>query len=129
MIIKNGVLEGFTFIEIMISLLLVSFLLLALDASEFAALREAKNAYHQRVAMQQFNVILERLRALKGKNITDAVKDWNQQNKKVLPAGRGWVEAQNEGFILSIFWGNTALQTCNQNQIGQTGCLRLSVYL
>lgn len=89
---------GTTLTEILISMLLIGILLLGVDAMQVISLKQTKANYDYAVAISQMNNMLERLSI---DNHPD-VFTWNQQNQRVLPAGRGVIN-NNE---LAIFWGN-----------------------
>src|SRR5260221_10086330 len=84
--------RGTGFIEILVSLSLISLLLLGLDALEWTSLHEMKSAYYFAVAKQQIQVITERLHAFKSsENLESKIIIWNRQNQAVLPHGKGRV--------------------------------------
>jgi Tfp pilus assembly protein PilV len=120
---------GFSLIEVLVSFFLLSLMLLGLDAMQITALRQAKTACYFSVATQQLNVMAERLDVLKDSDPTEQLTRWNQQNQTVLPQGRGTLSGNYPQFLLSIFWGDKNIQKCNQNKIGQSGCLHLIVHV
>ncbi|SRR5579883_1256468 len=114
---------GSSLIEILVSLLILSLMLLGFDAMQLAALQKAKAAYYFSVATQQLEVMSERLRALGEGNTEDLLQAWNQQNQTVLPQGRGTLSGGYPDFTLAIFWGAVTESQCTKNTIGQSGCL------
>ena len=116
---------GSSLLEIIICLLILSFLLLGLDAMQLTALREAKAAYYFSVATQQLNEMTERLQTLAGENYTEQLAVWNRQNQVVLPQGRGMIQRSDSVLIVSIFWGEKEKPVCDKNKIEQSGCLRM----
>ena len=121
--------SGSSFIEILISLTLLSLILLSLDAMQLTALREAKSSYYFSVAIEQLNNMIERLKIIKSNQIHKEVLRWNQQNVMALPQGKGNVRGTYPNFILNIFWGKTKEIDCDKNKIRQTGCLQWLVKL
>ncbi len=119
---------GMSLIEIMISLLLLSMLLLGLDAMQITVLKYVKNTYLFSVATQQVKQMAERLTAAQEKNSDEQIIHWNQQNAEVLPHGRGMVEGYYPSYHITLFWGGSQDHTCDQNKIGRTGCLQLTVH-
>src|SRR5690242_4208553 len=94
--------SGFTFIEVIVSLLLLSLILLGFNAMQLQALRETQSAYDYSVAALQLNAMTERLRALdKWAGLQEQINIWNLQNKQVLPQGKGEVM----GHTIKITWG------------------------
>ena len=120
---------GFSLIEVLISLIILSILLLGFDAMQMVTLREAKAAYYFSVATEQLNSMLARLEAFHGRNDADQLAEWNKQNQDVLPQGRGIMHGIYPDFVLDIFWGDLHVSECNENKIGQSGCLRQIVKL
>lgn len=118
---------GFTLIEVLISLFILSLLLLGVDTMQLAALRETKNSYAFNVATQQLNVMQEQLRINKGNNMDQIMQEWNQENKLVLPSGRGMITGEYPIFDLTIFWGEDSASNCSKNKIGSSGCIHVKI--
>ena len=119
--------NGFTLLEVLISLFILSILLLGLDAMQLAALREAESAYYLSVATQQLNNMLERLQITKNDSLSDQQQQWNQQNQMVLPNGRGVISGEYPHIKLAIYWGDESAGACEKDKIGQSGCLQLAL--
>jgi prepilin-type N-terminal cleavage/methylation domain-containing protein len=117
--------SGFTLLEVLISLFILSLLLLGLDAAETQALRQAKAVYYFNVAREQLNSMVEQLQTTQGAEFANIEAKWNEQNKQILPQGKGQISKQLPQFILSIFWGENIDASCQRNKIGLSGCLRL----
>lgn len=96
--------NGFSLIEVLISLLILSLILLGFDAMEIDALRENRNAYYFSVAENQLNSIAQRIQA-HPQDITKQLMIWNQQNQQILPQGKGNVSGLFPNYIVTIFWG------------------------
>jgi prepilin-type N-terminal cleavage/methylation domain-containing protein len=113
-------LQGFTFIEVLISLLLLSLLLFALDASELTVMREARQTYYFSIAANQIENLADQLTS---ENPSTILTQWNNQNATLLPSGRGTCTGQFPHYQISIYWGDPSLQTCNNQSTGNSGCL------
>ncbi|EKD55495.1 MAG: hypothetical protein ACD_60C00004G0005 [uncultured bacterium] len=119
-LIKN---DGFTLLEVLISLLLISFVLLGLDAIEVYSFRQLKIAYFFSLAFNQMNNMTERLSALHTYNgLDEQIEMWNRENQSLLPNGLGNVQGHFPHYIARIYWGNFP-HLCIKNQMGETGCL------
>jgi Tfp pilus assembly protein PilV len=116
---------GSSFIEIIISMFLISLMLLGLDAMHIMALREAKSSYYFSVAMQQLLNMSERLHSSDENDLTEQIAEWNKQNTVVLPDGRGVVSGRYPGIRVEVFWGDNKQHMCRANKIGLTGCVYL----
>ncbi|EKD74275.1 MAG: hypothetical protein ACD_45C00012G0010 [uncultured bacterium] len=120
---------GFTLIEILVSLLLMSVILFGFDAIEIYSLKQAKTAYFLGIAVNQMANMSERLIALQTHTeLAEQVNRWNQENQSVLPNGFGVVMGHFPNYILSLYWGGK-LQSCVKNQLGEPGCLREKIYV
>lgn len=118
--------SGFSLIEVLISLLILSLILLGFDAMEISALRLNREAYLFSVAENQLNSMIERLRA----GAINEIEIWNQQNKELLPEGRGSVSGQYPEFLITLFWGEkTEKKNCEESQIGKLKCLKMHVQI
>lgn len=117
--------RGSSFIEITISMVLLSIILLGFDGMQIVALREAKSAYYYSMALQQLHIMLDKLETLDGSDISESLLLWNKQNREVLPDGYGVMYHANNHKTLAIFWGGATDQACHGNHIGQSGCIHL----
>lgn len=100
MISQNYQQLGFSLLELVISLTLLSIILLGFDAVQITMLNYAKNNYFYTLADQQLDSIVERLQAQQGDYDLAA---WNLHNKSVLPNANAWLE---DGQV-KISWMNT----------------------
>ena len=117
--------NGFTLLEVLVSLFILALLLLGLDAVQMKALHSVKSAYYFSVATEQLNSMLERLQTTHYQNNIDSLQLlWNEQNKRVLPQGRGTISLAPPNVVLTIYWGKIA--NCDRDKIGQSGCVRVT---
>ena len=122
---------GFSFIELLISLLLLALVLLGFDAMEIYALRETQAAYFFSVAENQLHSMVEHLYALeKSADISQTVDSWDKQNHEVLPHGKGYVVGVFPNYKITIFWGEkTNKCTCPKKLLEKNYCLTTQVNL
>ncbi len=117
------------FIEVLISLLLIAFILFGLDGLQFYSLKLAKSAYFYNLAVNQLNNISERLSALQTDDgFMQQIAAWNTENQTVLPLGFGTVTGEFPNYIATIYWG-TQLHHCAKKHVGEAGCLREKIQL
>jgi len=91
---------------------------------EIVAVQENRTAYFSNIAIHQLQNMMERLHALADLDgLSEQIKEWNEQNAKVLPKGRGEVVGEFPEYTLTILWGEQAV--CETNKIGQSGCLKI----
>lgn len=117
--------SGFSFIEVLVSLLILSMMLLGLDASEYFAVRENRNAYFFSIATLQLQSMVERLKTLgTATGLDNQILIWNNQNQTVLPQGRGYISGQFPTYTITLFWGNeNGSAICEENHGDFSGCL------
>lgn len=116
--------SGVSLIEILISIILLSILLLGVDAMQITTLQRAKTNYYFAVATQQLNILTEQLK-LEKHDVSVLLSAWNKQNQIVLPQGRGTIQGDFPHYELTIFWGNKNASECKTNKIAQIRCLRI----
>lgn len=120
---------GLSFIEIVVSIVLLSLLVLGTSAVQYVALRDTKTAYYVSVAHTQLNNMAERIKLGLKNDIDAELTSWNDQNQTMLPQGKGTISRDGSIYVLSLFWGNQQnVDECYQNQIGPSGCLRLVIH-
>jgi Tfp pilus assembly protein PilV len=108
--------KGFTFIEILISFMLLSLLLVSIDATQLTSLREAESTYDFSAAANQ----IQNLKSQLTDNINpEILTAWNIQNAQVLPNGLGTFSSNK----ITIYWGEHKTLACEKIQLGQSGCL------
>lgn len=121
--------SGFSFIEVLVSLLLFSFILVGFEGMELYALRETRASWYRMVAGNQLISMTERLRAWDGQSGWEREVDiWNIENKGLLPRGSGKVSGGYPTFTISLSWGKE-LDDCEGLSLSETGCLTETVTL
>ncbi len=121
--------QGFTLLEVLISLVLLSFILLGFDEMEIYSLRSTCAAYYFHLATEQLNSMIERLHTVGMRpSINEQIEIWNSQNKQLLPAGEGEVIGNYPNYTITVYWGD-APHICQEIHIGQSGCIKRSIIL
>src|ERR1700733_14851654 len=106
---------GISLIELVISLMLISTLLLGMDAMQIASLQQLKSAYYFAVAQQQMSVITARFKVSQKHRLQESLNRWNEQNGKVLPQGRGIITGDYPHYRAILFWGKWNEEDCKNN--------------
>lgn len=120
---------GFTMLEVLISLVILTFMLFGFEAMQVYALRQTRAAYDFSVATNQLYAMVERLTVLQANQaIATEIDRWNQENRVVLPSGIGYVSGVYPHYHLSIVWGDYQ-GNCQSMHLGQQGCLMMDVTL
>ncbi len=121
--------SGFSLIEVLVSLLLLSLMLLGFDAMEIYALKQSRVAFYYSAAEQQLNNMRERLLSMSAQHdVETQLAAWNEENKTVLPQGFGSVQGEFPHYITTIFWGKMP-HRCGEIKVGESGCLKEKVQL
>jgi prepilin-type N-terminal cleavage/methylation domain-containing protein len=121
--------KGFSLIEVLMSLLLISLILFGLDAGQIYTMNEVKILYFFNIAENQINNAIERLNALKMYDgVYEQLTIWNAENQTALPSGFGTISGVFPDYIVTIYWGNIP-HHCEKEQIGPSGCLIKKIQL
>jgi len=120
--------SGFSLIEVLVSLLILSWLLLGLAVLEVNSMRQARIILLFNLAANQLANLSERVFASVGIETQPTITSWNSENKTILPKGIGDLEGQFPNYQLTIEWG-AYVNHCDTTLIGESGCIteKLSV--
>lgn len=114
---------GFSLIEVLISLLLISLILFGLDAGQLYSIKEAEAGWFLNVANHQIANAIERLISLKTYDgLNEQLAQWNQENQAVLPSGGGNITGSFPDYVITVYWGNSS-HHCKKQKIGSSGCI------
>lgn len=116
--------SGFTLLEVLVSLVILSFVIVGFEAMQLYALHETRKAYYFSEGISQINSMIERLHT--GLDVSTQINQWNDENRRVLPQGRGDVKGQYPAYHITLFWGEM-LSDCLETQWGQNGCITMDV--
>ncbi len=120
---------GFSLLEILISLLLISLILLGMDAIQWVALQKVKTVYFFQSAYNQINNAVERLRALHtDDDLPRLLSQWNAENQLLLPAGFGTIAGQFPNYQITVYWGSIS-HDCKNIIVGEVGCFMENIQL
>jgi prepilin-type N-terminal cleavage/methylation domain-containing protein len=111
--------RGFTLLEIIFTLFILSLLLAGLSASSLISTTANRSSYYFAVAANQIQNFREQIQMLSADDFQKKFLEWNDENKNLLPNGTG--EISQTG-ILSIRWGLTR-GICSHTQAGVSGCI------
>lgn len=115
--------SGAALIEVLISLIIFSIFLLGLDAMQLTSLQMTKKSYYAALAQAQLEFLQERMLVLNENQFGNEIEKWNKQLNKLLPNGRGEMNANN---IAKIYWGNATESDCPV-LTNHTGCIQMMI--
>lgn len=118
---------GYSLIEVLVSLLILTFTLLGFAQAWLHGMKQAISAYYFSVATTQMDSMIERLRSLgSGHGLDEQIAVWNADNKQFLPNAMGSVSGQYPAYHISLSWGNSQ-QRCDDRL--HAACLHVAVTL
>jgi prepilin-type N-terminal cleavage/methylation domain-containing protein len=94
--------NGFSFVEVLVALLLLSVGMLHFMQQQTKLKSSLQHTYFKSVALQQALSLLDRWEA--NSNKTDQLVEWNDENKELLPGGRGECRFDGNRVSISICW-------------------------
>lgn len=115
--------HGFTLFEVLVSLLLVAFAFLGIDAVFTHGLQQERAQMYSRQAYLLADNMSRYMSAHLSEHVNYDVV-WQQQIAAALPQGRGEIDESRRE--IHIAWGEAAL-TCKQQQLGISGCIKLAL--
>ncbi|OGT45203.1 MAG: hypothetical protein A3E83_07990 [Gammaproteobacteria bacterium RIFCSPHIGHO2_12_FULL_41_20] len=90
-----------------------------------ASLYKSESAYYFQIATQQLNNAMGRLQSVgDSAGVEEQIIIWNNENKKLLPYGRGVITGVFPVYTVSVYWGDKSIQDCSALVVGLSGCLR-----
>ncbi|MBS0357660.1 MAG: prepilin-type N-terminal cleavage/methylation domain-containing protein [Proteobacteria bacterium] len=97
--------EGFSLIEILAVILILSMGLLALAKIQIASLRNITASYFQTVALLQAENCAERIVSLSSPlQVSGLIAEWDLENRERLPEGRGEVFQNGNQYTIQVSW-------------------------
>lgn len=114
--------QGFTLLEVLTSLFLLSILILSVTALQASVLRESRGAYYFHYAMISAENMCEYI-ASNSSHHAQYEKIWREQLHDVLPNASGKVAGSHHEYRVAINWGDG--RSCDKNQMGVSGCVVL----
>lgn len=96
---------GYSLIEVLIAWSIVSIVLLSMIVLQTKLLQQNYMSYLQSIAVIQVNSMLERLQVNQSTTMRQReLNEWNQQNVKLLPQGKGNYVCQNNHCKITLWW-------------------------
>lgn len=107
---------GYSLLEVLISLCILSFGLLGFAQAQLLALRNNQIAYLQSAAQARLLSLSEALQACHMANcsmttMNNEVQVWNNYNSFILPKGQGYLTKNGFQQVITLYW-----QTADQNR-------------
>jgi|GEM_PF-3003833 len=111
---------GYSLLEILISLCILSGGLLGFAQAQLLALRSNQIAAMQSIAQIRLMALADVLQTCANakcseSNLTDQIKNWNMINASVLPQGQGEITQQGNNQVIKLHWQTAATDRFNAN--------------
>lgn len=105
-------LAGYSLLEVLIAVCILSVSLLAFAQAQLTALRINQSTYLQTIAQTRLTSLAETLYTCNvvtcsSNNIMAKIKNWNELNQQLLPAGEGKLIKDNNYQIINVQWQRT----------------------
>jgi len=112
--------DGYTLIEMLLAIILLSFLLLTVGRWQFDMIYQLQRQYWQTIAIQQLQNMLVELQS--GGVNSMIINNWNQNNRFLLPKGFGQLNSTQ----LQLNWQvNHGIWYCSTPADQQHACLSI----
>ncbi len=123
-IILKKLSHGISFIEVLVSLLLISLVLLGADAMQIVLLQKSRELYFRSIAQHQLQSMAGQLSVLiKQAELTKSIADWNRVNAMLLPQGVGSVSGQFPVYEIDLVWNGATQADCHLKEKQNITCL------
>ena len=116
--------NGFSLMEVLISITLITITLIGITSARVLAVREASHSYLYFAAIKQQEMLAAALHQTPYQEWQTVYQLFNQQLKQILPNGRLTVTQEDSGLKrIIINWGPSETSDCKQHLIGRSGCV------
>lgn len=116
--------SGFSLIETMVSMLLITLTFIGINAAHLVAIKEAKSVYYYSVALMQAKMLSAVLVKTSIESDVMLEERHMRQISKILPHGRLVLKRDSSTIsAINIFWGDNRASVCEQDTIAPSGCL------
>jgi len=119
--------NGFTLLEVMISLLLLSIVLLGVDAAQVVVMRESRGIFYFNLASVMALNMSEYLVAHHG-DVSGYERKWRLNIEEILPMSAGRVSGSQSTYTVKVAWGGAVLE-CLKSKQGAKGCVVINVHI
>jgi prepilin-type N-terminal cleavage/methylation domain-containing protein len=104
--------NGFSLLEVMLALLILSIGLSGIAGMHISSIRYAEEAYHQSLATTRLSSMLDRLRTNRSTFSREReLLRWNELNKQIMPEGEGSYICEQDHCSVTINWKHGSMQT------------------
>ncbi len=97
--------KGFSLLEVLVALVILSLGLLSIAALQLSGLQRSQDAYLRTTASIQLMAMLDRLRANQSSSARDKeLERWNLINARILPEGEGRYNCHTDECSVFLQW-------------------------
>lgn len=120
--------QGFTLLEVLISLFLLSLALIGINSVQLSAMHQARNAYNTQQALTFAQNMSTYLRSHHGQGGDYQIR-WHAEVQSRLPQGRAFINGSYPHYRISVLWGERPPHVCEKSQSGKSGCMVVDLNL
>lgn len=119
----NNKTHGFSLLEILIAMLILSIGLLGFARAQVISLRHNETAYLQSVAEIQNNSLAEYIRACDNQDtpscVTQQIANWKRENNLLLPLSKNTIDITNDHYTVTSTWQSVSTTNKSSLQISK----------
>lgn len=114
--------HGFTLLEIVVSIFLMSIAILVIQASVYTAVQNTRGQYYFQYAVSMAESMCNYLEAHNG-DASSYLPIWQNDVACALPSATSRVSVRSSSAIITLAWGKET--SCQKNKPGASGCVRM----
>lgn len=113
--------------EFLISLIVISLVLVGIDAAQLTAMRTVHNQYYLYLAKVRLHALMERANSHAGQLSPYEIEHWRYENERVLPKSQVSITDQGTALQVVLSWGDQSLEQCKEISKEYVKCLTLLI--
>lgn len=117
---------GFSFIEVLVALFILSIVLLGVEEQMLKSLQSSQEALNQTIAVEQINGMASMVALFPGQ-YQRFLSEWNQDNQRFLPDGKGKIKTSGGDMAIQMTWrsGSSQVWQCQSSRQENLNCVEM----
>lgn len=119
---------GFSIIEVLVALFLLSIVLLGVEEQMLKSLQSSQEALNQTIAIEQLNGMASMIALFPGQ-YQNFLSEWNEDNQNFFLNGNGEIKTNTSEMKIRITWrsGSSQVWQCDSSRQLDMSCIELLV--